>query len=479
MNGNYYQQLSQNGTKRLFGHWLALFALFCGFSLLLQSCGGTQEPANAVQPHAAANTPRVLKVSDTVIKKIDLRHEMVKRAPLAVPLHVTGRIEPEVGKEVDVTTRISGRVTSVLVQPGQMVNRGQILAALDSQEITDLQAELIEALSKLNIALAHEERERQIYEEQLQRPKGLITARTNFNSCAVQRDLAKSEFDRQQGLYKEKISSQRAFLEAQAALAKAEAEYEEALTDYQREERLYKNKAAMKRDYQLAQAETARERQHVKTLEQRLEFLGMDPRMGEEIIKTGHVAGIVRITAPVSGVISHHEVAVGEVIQPEKAVFRITDLNTVLVKADLPEVDLTRVRIGSKVRIKVASYPDQVFEGAINYISEHVNQETRTVAIRARLNNPGRKLKTNMFAEIDIAGEPKMLLACPKSAVQEHDGKKIVFVLTPAGYEERHITTGSESEESFEIIAGLKEGEQVATQGSLMLKTELSYGHKS
>ncbi|HEY9783750.1 MAG TPA: efflux RND transporter periplasmic adaptor subunit [Candidatus Obscuribacterales bacterium] len=462
----------------LFRVRVAVLSAFSGFLILAsQGCGSKNDSADASLQKAAHEGPRLIKVSDDVAKTIELKTEPIARRALSLPMHVTGKIEPDFGKEVDVTSRITGRVTQILVSPGQVVTKGQLMATVDSQEISDLQAELIEALSKLKIAMAHEERERQVYSELLTRPKTLIDARTTYRAAQVRKNLAESEFKRQEGLYKEKISSQRDYLSAQATLAEAEAAYEQAKIDLQREENLFQNKAMLKRDLQLAQAETARERQHVKTLQQRLEFLGADVQMLKEVMRTGTIRGVVRIIAPTAGVVSHHDVAVGEVIHPEKSMFKVTDLSTVIVKADLPEVDLQRVRLGSKVHVRVASYPNEDFQAVISYISEHVNPDTRTVAIRARLDNGDRRFKSQMFAEIDLEGAAQDVLACPKSAVQELEGKKVVFVRTANGFEERHPKLGAESEKYYEVIAGLTEGEEVATQGSLMLKTELTYKH--
>lgn len=82
-----------------------------------------------------------------------------------------------------------------------------------------------------------------------------------------------------------------------------------------------------------------------------------------------------------------------------------------------------------------------------------------------------------MFAEIDLEGQRQTLLTIPRSAVQEHAGQKIVFVANRDGFEERKIKTGKESEQYVEVKSGVEVGEKVATQGSLMLKTELTYQH--
>lgn len=443
------------------------------------SCGGGTKTETPPPPvvHQDPNAPRIIKLTPEAAQQADLKTDLVDIRPISVPLHLTGRIEPDFGKEVDVSSRISGKVTDLLVKPGQFVNNGQVMAIIDSREISELEAEVIEAKSKYDIARAHEERERQIYEELLARPKSLIEAKSTYRRAKVQKDLAESEFKRVDGLYKEKISSQKDYVAAQARVAEATADYDQALLDMQRENELYRNRSLLKRDYQLAVAESQRDRQHLNTLKQRLEFLGADKTQISDLIKDGKIVGTTRVLAPETGVVSHFDVAAGEAIHPDKSLFKITDLTTVIVSADLPEADLQRVKLGSKVKVKVTSYPEKMFDGVISFISEHVHPDSRTVSIRARLDNKDKKFRTNMFAEIDLESQKQNLLSLPKQALQEHAGQKIVFVQTKDGFEERKVKIGRESEEYVEIVSGVEQGEKVATQGSLMLKTELTYQH--
>ena len=459
------------------GFYLASVFLTVITVVSLSACGTKSDSADAsLTNHTVASGSKLIKVSEKVQQQMDMRHEVIEKRSLAIPLHVTGRIEPDLGKEVDVTSRINGRVKKIMVAPGQDVKRGQVMAILDSQEISELQAELLEAKAKYGIAEAHEERERMIYNELLVRPKALIEAQTAFEAATVQKELAEVEYKRQEGLYKEKISAQRDFLAAKARSATESANYEQARIAYEREKNLFKNKAMLRKDLQLAEAETAKEKQHYNTLKQRLDFLGADTSLIEGG-KTGQISGLVRIIAPMEGVVSHHDLAVGEVVHPDKSIFKVTDLSTVVVKADLPEVDVSRVTLGGKVKVNVASYPSEVFYAIVSFISENVNPDTRTVAVRARLINTNHKFKLQMFAEIDLEGASRQLLACPKSAIQELDGKPVVFVKKADGYEERHVKLGVDADKYVEVLSGLEAGDDVVTQGSLMLRTELTYKH--
>ena len=220
--------------------------------LVLAGCGHSETKETVEAKDKPASGPKIIPITEDTIKRIDFKTEVVEERDVAVPLHLTGKIEPDYGCSVDVSARIAGRISKILVKPGEVVARGQLMAMVDSPPVSDMQGELVEAKSKLNIAEAHAERERQIYEEHLERPKGLLDARALMQNTRVQAELAELEYQRQEGLYREKIAATKDYLAAKAALARAKVDYEQARTALAREEQLYKNRALMKRDYQLA-----------------------------------------------------------------------------------------------------------------------------------------------------------------------------------------------------------------------------------
>lgn len=441
----------------------------------LTSCGEPpkSEDADAKTPSG----PRVVALSPEALKKIDLKTEQVSDRPVAVPLHLTGRIEPDVHKEVNLSTRIAGRITDIHVKPGQLVHAGQTIAKLDSSEVSDLESELLESGSKLKIAELQVDREKQIFDEHVLRPTALITARALFKEAKVQLKVAETEFNRAKDLHAEKIVAAKDFVQAEAKLAQAHTQFDEAQANFQREEHLYQNRAMLKRDYQLALAEAERMRNHVNTLKQRLIFLGVDKPTLDEVTNKGKISGEINLVAPIGGVVTFREVGIGQVAQPSTTLFTVSDMSTVLIQVDLPEVDVRKVKLGDNVKAKIASYPDEIFEGKIDYIGVGVHADTRTVSTRARLANPSGRLKKFMFAEIMLEGSPNRVLACAKDAIQQHGEQKIVFAQTKDGFVERPITTGIEGDKYVEVLTGLKSGDVVATQGSLMLKNEVTFRH--
>ncbi|MBX9692502.1 MAG: efflux RND transporter periplasmic adaptor subunit [Cyanobacteria bacterium] len=437
---------------------------------------GCSSGGGDVHPTLAAEEKSV-KVSQTLTNDLHMKCEPVQKRVLATSLHVTGQIHPEFGKEVELTARVPGRVVDILVTPGQQVSAGQTLALIDSQQIGDLEAELIESQGKLDIAKAHEEREKQIFEEQLKRPKILINAKAHFDEAKVQLDLTAREFKRMEELQNERIAAAKDYFVAQANYNKAQSVHRQAVADLQREERLFENKAMIMRDYQVSQAETRHAQKHLNTLKQRLIFLGMTPKLVEKIISTGEIEGTVPITAPLSGLVTHQDVALGEIVDPGKQAFRITDLKTVAISADISEADMANVKTGMKVTAKVTGYQSKTFTGTISYISTHVNSDTRTVPIRASLLNTDLKLKPNMYATIDMDLAPRTVLACPKSAVMKRDAHKVVYLTSGESYKQHNIEVGASNANYYEVISGLTEGDQVVSSGALLLKTEFAGGH--
>jgi cobalt-zinc-cadmium efflux system membrane fusion protein len=179
------------------------------------------------------------------------------------------------------------------------------------------------------------------------------------------------------------------------------------------------------------------------------------------------------LRAPFSGVITAYDVSVGETVDPSSELLTLTDISTVWVLADVYEQNLSAVRVGKQVAIRIASYPDEVFQGRITYISDLVEPKTRTARVRCVADNPRARLKLDMFATVEIpTEETAQVLAVPTAAIQRIDDEPVVFVqLTETEFERRDVTTGIEAGGWTEIRSGLKPAERVISEGSFHAKT--------
>src|SRR6185369_15296312 len=154
---------------------------------------------------------------------------VAQRAEAAPSLHFQGTIEADFAKEVDVSPRVNGRLAEIKAEPGQEVTKGQVVAVIDSREISEIEAELMDTQAKLKSAQANQERERQLFEESVARPKSLLEAQHALRDAEVQKNLAEETFHRQEGLFKEKIIAAKDYQKAQASVEEARLAYKHHL----------------------------------------------------------------------------------------------------------------------------------------------------------------------------------------------------------------------------------------------------------
>lgn len=222
-------------------------------------------------------------------------------------------------------------------------------------------------------------------------------------------------------------------------------------------------------DYKTAQTE-------LHTDEERLSLFGVSVA---DLKDDHHKKPLLPVRSPIGGIITEKHAIVGELSDPSKSLYTIADLSSVWVLVDIHEKDLAKVRRGQSATVIVGAFPDQKFRGRITYLADLVDEATRTVKARVEVGNPGRKLKPEMFAtvELAIAADSPTVLAVPEEAVQELDGKKLIFVAEKeTEFEPRTVELGRASGGMVEVVSGLKEGERYAVKGAFTLKSELKKG---
>lgn len=188
---------------------------------------------------------------------------------------------------------------------------------------------------------------------------------------------------------------------------------------------------------------------------------------------------LLPVRSPIGGVITEKHAIVGELADPAKSLYTVADLSSVWVLVDIHEKDLVKVRRGQTATVMVNAFPAMKFRGRITYLADVVDEATRTIKARVEVANPGRKLKPEMFATVELAtaSDDPAALAVPEEAVQELEGKKLVFVAEGEGvFEPRSVEVGRASGGMVEILSGLKEGELLAVKGGFVLKSELQKG---
>lgn len=180
----------------------------------------------------------------------------------------------------------------------------------------------------------------------------------------------------------------------------------------------------------------------------------------------------VVVTAPIDGLIDVRNVKLGQAVQPNTALFSITNRDPIMVEANLYEEDIGKVKRGQAANINALSYPGRIFAGKVILIEPNLDSVTRTVKVQLALNNPQGLLKPNMSAQANIVLEENMhVLAVPNDAILEDKGEKFIFTQDGEAYKQVIITTGAINNKYTEVKSGVNINDNVVVQGQRQLYT--------
>jgi len=207
---------------------------------------------------------------------------------------------------------------------------------------------------------------------------------------------------------------------------------------------------------------------------QRLLNLGVPAKAIAEIEKSRKVPISMTLTAPRSGVVLERMAVNGMMAEPGQTLFRIADISTVWILADVPEYELSSVRQGGKATIRVRSLPGRDFTGKVDLIYPEVQGQTRTAKVRIELPNPEGLLLANMYADVEIAaGSTGAVVAVPDSAVIDSGERQVVIVAKGEGrFEPRGVKLGMRGGDMTEIIDGIAEGDRVVVSANFLIDAE-------
>ncbi len=209
---------------------------------------------------------------------------------------------------------------------------------------------------------------------------------------------------------------------------------------------------------------------------QRLVLLGMGAEDIAQVEREGKVLARFTLHSPISGIVAELGVREGMTIMPGATLFRIVDLSTVWVNAEVPEAQAGILVPGSRVEARVPAFAGQVFAGRVGAILPDVNMATRTVRARVELANPGAKLKPGMFATLSLSGgAAQQVLLVPSEAVIRTGERSLVILAEGDGkYRQQEIEPGIETGGASEVRKGLKPGDKVVLSGQFLLDSEAS-----
>lgn len=206
----------------------------------------------------------------------------------------------------------------------------------------------------------------------------------------------------------------------------------------------------------------------------RLENYAVPPEVIAEIERTHEVPPAFTWYAPRDGVVLVRNATEGMKMAAGDVLFRIADLSSVWVLADVPEYDLASVQLGQSATIQIRGLPGQIFRGRVTQIYPQVAKETRTTKVRIVISNPDGLLRPDMYADVEIAaGRAAPVVAVPSNAVIDTGTRQIVILDKGEGrFEPREVRTGIQGGGYIEISKGIATGDQVVVGANFLIDAE-------
>ncbi|MDP1768991.1 MAG: efflux RND transporter periplasmic adaptor subunit [Nitrospirota bacterium] len=237
---------------------------------------------------------------------------------------------------------------------------------------------------------------------------------------------------------------------------------------------LYENKALPLKDLKQAENELTKARAEFRRAKERLLSLRVPAQELEKPLDRQKITSRFDMKSPLTGIVVERNVTPGQSIggDSSQVVFTVADLDMLQVVADVYERDLALVKEGQFATVSVEAYPDVSFPATVASIGDVVDTTSRTIKLRAWVNNKDHRLKPEMFARLHIqVGESSPLLTIPREAVLEVDGKQFVYVLEgPDQYAKREVKVNTISPDHVRVLEGLTSGQRIVIKGAVLIK---------
>ena len=265
-------------------------------------------------------------------------------------------------------------------------------------------------------------------------------------------------------------SATSAYRQAEAAVSRTQAALVKAEADLGRLRDLYENRAVAKKEVLsaeslLAQAKADLDQAQASKSEaqRRLEILGL---------KLGEFGQEVVVRAPITGKVLEINVAPGEYRNDTSStLMTIADLGTVWVVADIPESSIRLITVGERIDLELLAYPGESFKARVTQIADVVDSQTRTIRVRAEMNNPGGRFRPEMFGRIRHLENLRQLPVVPVGAVIQGDRHSLVYrEKSPGTFEPVDVGVANPYGDLIPILKGLKKGDRVVVDGAMLLK---------
>ncbi len=326
-----------------------------------------------------------------------IKTEVVRYQEISETLMIPGRLETQNRRLAKIGSPIVGRVSDLFVSLGDIVKKGQVLARVNSIELTQTQLTLIKSTQLIGLKTKAVERAKLLFEADV---------------------ISKAE------------------------MLRIENELE-----------------AVKADYRASRDQ--------------LMVLGMSEKAVEKLEASGQINSFGDIRSLFDGIIISRAINVGQIVNPQDNLFHIADLSKLWAVANIPEQQASFIQKDEVVSIEIPALDNKQIEAKIVFEDSIVDPQTRTVMVRAELDNLGLLFKPDMLTSMYIRSKKISKLAIPiSSVVRENDRKYVLVQNTPKTFRLREVELGMRDGNLISIISGLSEGETVVTDGAFHLNSE-------
>ncbi len=445
------------------------------------------------EEHEEEREEAVIELPKEMWEAAKLKVQPVARQTITMQTWATGKISLNEGRSANIYSITEGRAHEVPVNLGDGVEEGQALAIIDSREVGTAKLELYQARLqekfakqandfaqrvKTNALQLIDALDRQASAEQIEKTLGdkpIGKYREQLLGAYTTLVQAQTDYDRIAPIAKTGAIAGKQVIEAEANLNAAKASFNAVLEQL----RFAVPQDALEAEQALQQAG-----QSVEVAKAKLNILGYSDEQLQDIQpdeKSGHLSHY-EVVAPFAGTIIAKNVVLAERVGTDTEMFRLADLSTVWVQADIYQKDLPAIaQLGDTLTFRAPTARDgslHTHTAKIFYRGDVLDPDTRTLRLLAVAENEDRHLKPGMYVEIEIPSQDSQnILAIPESAIQEVEDTKVVFVQqSETEFRKVAVVTGVMSGGIVEIREGLKVGDPVVTSGGFALKSELMKG---
>jgi len=366
-----------------------LFLIFLSVSLLI-ACSKSEDTSQKkkLDPLEVVITPEIQK---------QIKTDLVNYQDISDTLLIPGRLETQNRRLAKIGSPITGRVSDLYVSLGDVVKKGQVLARVNSIELTQTQLTLIKSSQLIGLKTKAVERAKLLFEADV---------------------ISKAE------------------------MLRVENELD-----------------AVKADYRASRDQ--------------LIVLGMSEKAVEKIETSGQINSFGDVISRFDGIIISRSINVGQIVNPQDTLFQVADLSKLWAVALIPEQQSSFIQKDEVVTIEIPALDNKKIETKIIFEDSIVDPQTRTVMVRAELDNPNLFLKPDMLTSMHIRSKKISRIAIPiSSLVRENDRAHVFVQNTPQTFRLREVELGTKDGNLITVLGGIAQGETIVSDGAFHLNSE-------